>query len=435
MKIQHYCYTRAKFLDYCVFSRPTNLDQFAIKEIKSKALSVTDSIESKLSTPKWILIKTPEYVVWGICCLNRILSEEYNCDYSGTPISGMFAVVISEYENIQLPYDVEYFRRLYELEVSKFWTRKEAHICQVNEFIAGNFNFIRAIQNDNVNIINTDPFKCLSLGTTNKQDIISAALTLDNVSLLIDNDNIQQATNKKGAFMNCLSSAVAPGSYTVKQLCPQCKEYVSAFTSAGICSTCKEKDQARIVSIKKEEEDMDKQMKYELEVAQNKIAELKSEVESNRQRLKKKDRLIKILVTLLVVLLVTLLYSQDSFSLKLFDKKQETQYTPSLDSRNWDNGRTNNDYMHNQGASFEFLESAINVDANAYNKFPIKVQNNVDKYRAESNVDWIKILTSKNGLITIEIAANEQKESRKGEVIVTYGDSDTSSVVITQNGK
>ena len=104
MKIQHYCYTRGKFLDYCVFSRPTNLDQFAIKEIKSKALSVTDSIESKLSTPKWILIKTPEYVVWGICCLNRILSEEYNCDYSGTPISGMFAVVISEYDNIQLPY-------------------------------------------------------------------------------------------------------------------------------------------------------------------------------------------------------------------------------------------------------------------------------------------------------------------------------------------
>lgn len=180
---------------------------------------------------------------------------------------------------------------------------------------------------------------------------------------------------------------------------------------------------------------MDKQMKYELEVAQNKIAELKSEVESNRQRLKKKDRLIKILVALLVVLLVTLLYSQDSFSLKLFDKKQETQFTPGIDSRNWDNGRTNNDYMHNQGASFEFLESAINVDANAYNKFPIKVQSNVDKYRAESNVDWIKILTSENGLITIEITANIQKDSRKGNVAVMYGNSNTKSIVITQNGK
>ena len=329
MKIQHYCYTRAKFLDYCVFSRPTNLDQFAIKEIKSKALSVTDSIESKLSTPKWILIKTPEYVVWGICCLNRILSEEYNCDYSGTPISGMFAVVISEYDNIQLPYDVEYFRRLYELEVSKFWTRKEAHICQVDEFIAGNFNFIRAIQNDNVNIINTDPFKCLSLGTTNKEDIISAALTLDNVSLLIDNDNIQQATNKKGAFMNCLSSAVAPGSYTVKQLCPQCKEYVSAFTSAGICSTCKEKDQARIVTIKKEEEDMDKQLRRELDDANSKILYLQYDIEDAKKSIKKKNLLIKVLLGVIVLLLLGLLYTyctSPSFGTIGYDKEQTNQH-------------------------------------------------------------------------------------------------------------
>ena len=91
--------------------------------------------------------------------------------------------------------------------------------------------------------------------------------------------------------------------------------------------------------------------------------------------------------------------------------------------------------MHNQGASFEFLESAINVDANAYNKFPIKVQSNVDKYRAKSNVDWIKILSAENGLITIEITANKQNDSRKGNVAVMYGNSNTKSIVITQNGK
>ena len=91
--------------------------------------------------------------------------------------------------------------------------------------------------------------------------------------------------------------------------------------------------------------------------------------------------------------------------------------------------------MHYQEATFKFHESTINVDAGAHNEFPIKVQSSDDKYRIKSNVDWIKILSTKMNLITIEIAANEQKESRKGEVIVTYGDSDTSSVVITQNGK
>lgn len=414
MKIQHYCYTRAKFLDYCVFSRPTNLDQFAIKEIKSKALSVTDSIESKLSTPKWILIKTPEYVVWGICCLNRILSEEYNCDYSGTPISGMFAVVISEYDNIQLPYDVEYFRRLYELEVSKFWTRKEAHICQVDEFIAGNFNFIRAIQNDNVNIINTDPFKCLSLGTTNKEDIISAALTLDNVSLLIDNDNIQQATNKKGAFMNCLSSAVAPGSYTVKQLCPQCKEYVSALTSAGICSTCKEKDQARIVSIKKEEEDMDKQLRRELDDANSKILCLQYDIEETKKSIKKKNLLIKVLLGVIVLLLLGLLYTycaSPSFGTMGYDEEQPNQH------------EVINNISSESKPSYEnrlFLNSEIVVGVEGRLSLVVEYNKSYTNVDFIPNVDWVKVISKTPNLI-LQVQPYESDGRREAIITAKYG--------------
>lgn len=414
MKIQHYCYTRAKFLDYCVFSRPTNLDQFAIKEIKSKALSVTDSIESKLSTPKWILIKTPEYVVWGICCLNRILSEEYNCDYSGTPISGMFAVVISEYDNIQLPYDVEYFRRLYELEVSKFWTRKEAHICQVDEFIAGNFNFIRAIQNDNVNIINTDPFKCLSLGTTNKEDIISAALTLDNVSLLIDNDNIQQATNKKGAFMNCLSSAVAPGSYTVKQLCPQCKEYVSAFTSAGICSTCKEKEQARIVTIKKEEEDMDKQLRRELDDANSKILYLQYDIEEAKKSIKKKNLLIKVLLGVIVLLLLGLLYTycaSPSFGTMGYDKEQTNQH------------EVINNISSESKPSYEnrlFLNSEIVVGVEGRQSLVVEYNKSYTNVDFIPNVDWVKVISKTPNLI-LQVQPYESDGRREAIITAKYG--------------
>lgn len=427
MKIQHYCYTRAKFLDYCVFSRPTNLDQFAIKEIKSKALSVTDSIESKLSTPKWILIKTPEYVVWGICCLNRILSEEYNCDYSGTPISGMFAVVISEYDNIQLPYDVEYFRRLYELEVSKFWTRKEAHICQVDEFIAGNFNFIRAIHNDNINIINTDPFKCLSLGTTNKEDIISAALTLDNVSLLIDNDNIQQATNKKGAFMNCLSSAVAPGSYTVKQLCPQCKEYVSAFTSAGVCSTCQEKEQIRILTIQKEEEDMDKQLRIDLDDANSKIQYLQYEVEVLNKKIKKKDFLIKTLLGFIMLLLLTLSYiSRDSFSLNLFgnDNKHSSH---SEVNNNMPLETTRQDEIH------LFLNSEIVVGLVGNELLEIVYDKSYTNVDFIPNVDWVKVISKSPNLI-LEVLPYDSDGRREAIITAKYGlYSDT--LTITQKNK
>lgn len=426
-------------MDYGLFSAPGNLTKSQIDIVGTKLMSILgDDVDRDLKTPKWILYKDYNFLVWGLCCENRLLaSNPQETTHKNRPVRGFFAIVISDFigKDLKLPFDINYFRELYLNEVEKYWSQKEQHQNQTIGYLSGKYNFVSAAHNNYIELLNTDIFQCKSLGELDREGVIAAALILDNVSLLIDNDNIEQATNRNGSFMNCLTPLVNFGLHHVKQQCPKCKKYVSSFTQSGVCFDCKEAEEVIKRRTKKYEDDMDKQMKYELEVAQNKIAELKSEVESNRQRLKKKDRLIKILVALLVVLLVTLLYSQDSFSLKLFDKKQETQYTPGIDSRNWDNGRTNNDYMHNQGASFEFLESAINVDANAYNKFPIKVQSNVDKYRAESNVDWIKILTSENGLITIEITANIQKDSRKGNVAVMYGNSNTKSIVITQNGK
>lgn len=439
MKIEHYCYTRGAEMDYGLFSVPSNLTKSQIDIVRTKLMSILgDDVERNLKTPKWILYKDYNFLVWGLCCENRfIASDIQKTTHKNRPIRGFFGVVISNFtvEDLRLPFDINYFRELYRNEVEKYWDQIELHQNQTIGYLLGEYNFVSAAHNNYIELLNTDIFQCQSLGELDREGVIAAALTLNNVSLLIDNDNIEQATNRNGSFMNCLTQSVNFGLYHVKQQCPKCKKYVSSFMPTGVCFDCKEAEEATRRRIKKDEDDMDKQMKIELELAQNKIAELNSEVETNRLQLKKKDRVIKILAVILVGLLIALLYSQDSFSLKLFEKKQETQYTPNGDSHNRDNGRHDNDYTHYQKASFTFHESAINVEAGAYNKFPIKFQSNVDKFEIKSNADWIKILPTQMGLITIEIAANEQKESRKGEVIVTYGDSDTSSVVITQNGK
>ena len=439
MKIEHYCYTRGAEMDYGLFSVPSNLTKSQIDIVRTKLMSILgDDVERNLKTPKWILYKDYNFLVWGLCCENRfIASDIQKTTHKNRPIRGFFGVVISNFtvEDLRLPFDINYFRELYRNEVEKYWDQIALHQNQTIGYLLGKYNFVSAAHNNYIELLNTDIFQCQSLGELDREGVIAAALTLNNVSLLIDNDNIEQATNRNGSFMNCLTQSVNFGLYHVKQQCPKCKKYVSSFMPTGVCFDCKEAEEATRRRIKKDEDDMDKQMKIELELAQNKIAELNSEVETNRLQLKKKDRVIKILAVILVGLLIALLYSQDSFSLKLFEKKQETQYTPNGDSHNRDNGRHDNDYTHYQKASFTFHESAINVEAGAYNKFPIKFQSNVDKFEIKSNADWIKILPTQMGLITIEIAANEQKESRKGEVIVTYGNYDTSSVVITQNGK
>lgn len=388
-------------MDYGLFSVPGNLTKSQIDIVRTKLMSILgDDVERDLKTPKWILYKDYNFLVWGLCCENHLLaSNPQETTHKNRPVRGFFAIVISDFtgEDLKLPFDINYFRELYLNEVEKYWSQKEQHQNQTLGYLVGKYNYVSEAHNNYVDLLNTDIFQCQSLGELDKEGVIAAALTLDKVSLLIDNDNIEQATNRNGSFMNCLTSSVSFGLHHVKQQCPKCKKYVSSFTQTGVCFDCEEAEEVIRRRTIKDEDDMDKQMKIELEFAQNKIVELESEVESNRLQLKKKDRVIRILAVILVGLLIALLYSQDSFSLKLFKEKQETQYIPSRDSHIWDNGRTDNDYMHNQGTSFEFLESAINVDANAYNKFPIKVQSNVDKYRAESNADWIKILSTEGG--------------------------------------
>lgn len=439
MKIEHYSYTRGAEMDYGLFSAPGNLTKSQIDIVRTKLMSILgDDVERDLKTPKWILYKDYNFLVWGLCCENHLLaSNPQETTHKNRPVRGFFAIVISDFkgEELRLPFDINYFRELYRIEVEKYWDQKELHQNQTLGYLVGKYNYVSEAHNNYVDLLNTDIFQCQSLGELDKEGVIAAALTLDKVSLLIDNDNIEQATNRNGSFMNCLTSSVSFGLHHVKQQCPKCKKYVSSFTQTGVCFDCEEAEEVIRRRTIKDEDDMDKQMKIELEFAQNKIVELESEVESNRLQLKKKDRVIRILAVILVGLLIALLYSQDSFSLKLFKEKQETQYIPSRDSHIWDNGRTDNDSIHYQEASFKFFESAINVDAGTHKKFPIKFQTNDDKYRIESNADWIKILSTEGGLITIEIAANKQNDSREGKVTVTYGNSKTKSIVITQNGK
>lgn len=426
-------------MDYGLFSTPGNLTKSQIDIVRTRFMSILgDDVEPDLKTPKWILYKDYNFFVWGLCCENRLLASNSQLStHKNRPVRGFFAIVISDFkgEELRLPFDINYFRELYRNEVEKYWEQKELHQNQTLGYLVGKYNYVSEAHNNYVNLLNTDIFQCQSLGELDKEGVIAAALTLDKVSLLIDNDNIEQATNRNGSFMNCLTSSVSLGLHHVKQQCPKCKKYVSSFMQTGICFDCEEAEEVIRRRTIKDEDYMDKQMKIELEFAQNKIVELESEVESNRLQLKKKDRVIKILAVILVGLLIALLYSQDSFSLKLFKEKQETQYTPSRDSHIWDNGRSDNDSIHYQEALFNFLENAISVDAGKYNNFPIKVQTNDDKYSAESNADWIKVLSTQSGLITIEIAANGQKDSREGQVTVTYGNSKTKSIVITQNGK
>lgn len=414
MKIQHYCYTRNSHIDYGDFVFP-DLPKNQIDFIRKHILSITGDSDPKFTIPKWVLIKFDDVIVWGCCCWNSLLAQNNFKDSLGRPVYGFFSIVITNFfsNEVMLPSDMDYFKELYLKEIEPYWNSSERRYSTTVTGISDRYKCIRA--SDKVNqILNTDMFKCLSLGNLDKDGVVSEALTLDNVSLLIDNDNIRQATNKRGAFMNCLSSSVATGSYAVKQLCPRCKEYVSAFTSAGICSTCKEKDQARIVTIKKEEEDMDKQLRRDLDDANSKILYLQYDIEEANKKIKKKDKLIKLLLGALVLLLLALSYVlRDNFTLNLLgnnNKQSVQQYV------------VNNTIPGANQASAKhlFKEHKISVDIVGDDSLVLDFDKSYDNVDFIPNVDWVKVVSKSPNLI-IQVLPYDSDGRREALITAKYG--------------
>lgn len=416
MEIQYYCYTRNVRLDYGDYLQPTNLSISQINNVQNKALSILGDNQVRLSSPKWLLIKLNNIIVWGLCGWNSLLSESCFKDHVGRPVYGFFSMVMSgcSMKDIKLPYDIDYFKQLYAEKIAPYWNSYQTPNNTTIDVNLDIFNYVSATHNNYVELLNTDIFKCISLGELDKEGVIAAALTLNNVSLLIDNDNIQQATNKKGAFMNCLSSAVAPGSHTVKQLCPQCKEYVSAFTSAGICSTCKEKDQARIVTIKKEEEDMDKQLRRELDDANSKILYLQYDIEEAKKSIKKKNLLIKVLLGVIVLLLLGLLYTycaSPSFRTMGHDMEQTNQH------------EVINNISSESKPSYEnrlFLNSEIVVGVEGRQSLVVEYNKSYTNVDFIPNVDWVKVISKTPNLI-LQVQPYESDGRREAIITAKYG--------------
>ena len=414
MEIQHYCYTRNSHIDYGDFVLP-DLPKIQIDFIRKHILSITGDSNPKFTIPKWILIKFDDVIVWGCCCWNSLLAQSHFKDSLGRPVYGFFSIVITNFipDEVKLPSDIDYFKELYLKEIEPYWNSSERRYSATDVSISDRYKYIRASRKVNVTL-NTDLFQCLSLGNLDKDMVVSDALTIDNVSLLIDNDNIQQATNKKGAFMNCLSSAVAPGSYAVKQLCPKCKEYVSAFTSAGVCATCQEKEQTRIDTIKKEDEDMDKQLRRDLDEANSKILYLQYDIKEANKSIKKKNLLIKVLLGVIVLLLLGLLYTycaSPSFGTMGYDKEQTNQH------------EVINNISSESKPSYEnrlFLNSEIVVGVEGRLSLVVEYNKSYTNVDFIPNVDWVKVI-SKTPNLVLGVQPYESDGRREAIITAKYG--------------
>lgn len=414
MKIQHYCYTRNSHIDYGDFVLP-DLPKNQIDFIRKHILSITGDSDPKLTIPKWVLLKFDDVIVWGCCCWNSLLAQNNFKDSLGRPVYGFFSLVITKFflNEVMLPLDMDYFKELYLKEIEPYWNSSERRYSTIDTSISDRHKCIRASNRVN-QILNTDMFNCLSLGNLDKDGVVSDALTLDNVSLLIDNDNIEQATNKRGAFMNCISSSVVPGLYVVKHLCPGCKEYVSAFTSSGVCLTCQEKEQVRISTIKKVEEDMDKQLRRELDDANSEILYLKYDIEEANKSIKKKNFLIKVLLGVIGLLTLGLLHAYCAIS---------SFVTWSDDNKGANQNEIINTIPSASDQSYEkrlFLNSEIVIGLDGHQSLDVEYDKSITDIDFTSDVDWVKVINKSPDLI-LQVLPYNSEGRREAVITAKYG--------------
>lgn len=121
-KTYPFIYTRTKYQDYRILTT-ASLKGVPIETLRSLRAVVRGLINTKdeyLDSPSWALVKDDSFTIWGIACMNRVLSG-ISTDLDNRQVRGFFGILIPTQNATCLPSNIEYFRRLYETYVAPVW--------------------------------------------------------------------------------------------------------------------------------------------------------------------------------------------------------------------------------------------------------------------------------------------------------------------------
>ena len=188
MESYYFIYTRILTEDYQAMYFPSkeqcHRDDFYELMNLARGVINTDSYSPQLDKPIWLLAKHNGYTLWGIGVLNNVLNPVYANDYVGCQIRGFYGLIFKGNPQ-QLPYDIDFFKYIYDLLIVPNWNANtntcfhEGVICNVD------FSNYSTISAENKNItLNTLPNTSLILGNVDSEAAISQAL-YDNVGIVV----------------------------------------------------------------------------------------------------------------------------------------------------------------------------------------------------------------------------------------------------------
>lgn len=220
MKPQLIIYTRNQNVDYRMIVSPNEslcppVTRKYFRDMIRGALNI-ETYDDPLTSPRWVLVRKDDCILFGVAELLVHFSSDYHTDYTGRGVRGFFGLVYDAANpEINLPLDVDFFKRLNEEYIVPLWTALEDQFIRVGieiDIDTDNSTFLpKALY---WNEINFDPRKTVILGETNPVTVLAEAFASNrDVSVVTGFNNKNHAyaptvPNSEYRFMNVLVNGV-----------------------------------------------------------------------------------------------------------------------------------------------------------------------------------------------------------------------------------
>lgn len=245
-----YCYTRTKYIDYRhVFGLsymvcPEDVQDVFTNRIRA-ILNQTD--DTNLSTPVYVFFREENFVLYGVACLNGILSKEYCKDKTNGSVRGFLGILVntSVTKVDCLQNSIDFYKALYQENIAPVWESYTFQYEEDKEIDTSCYPASKCIvPSHETDIINMDNHHCRLFSNTWDGDILLAkALSAKtNISIAINLDNERQATMPDyNPLMNAQMKYSIEGSLEDRDIvyrCSQCRKLVEELYQRGKCYSC-----------------------------------------------------------------------------------------------------------------------------------------------------------------------------------------------------
>lgn len=419
MEIYSYCYTRGLEPDYRDFVNAPNLPMSVLAKIRSMIKPI---IEENLSTPRWVLIKEDNIIVWGICCMNELLSIKNYSDIKGRKVKGFFSLVLSDFdgEDVYVPYSVEFFQKLYQKEVEPCWECHEGSSHRSSKVYSYSDiqDVIYASNESGIIDLNSSPFLCKALGDVNVKKAVATALCHKNVSLITGCQSFSESYKAEENFLNCITLDSREELHAVQKKCPKCGKKVSFFTEHGVCYECDKQifniENTGVISTM--EQSQYKKLERENRDLAFKLNELLKKSKTTDRKLKVMTIICGILLIALLLLLLGKINKKNTgsefFSYNSIDTiyvSQDTQY------------------------DFKLMSKQLRVPSDGKESVTIMWKSNIPRINYSiGGQEWVSIRSKDDNRLILDVSKNTTLQERTAKVVFQLGEK-TDTVFLIQD--